>query len=287
MTGILSHNKVCNIEDFQDNDLRSVIRTVFAHEIQRFGENFPAGYEYRKYWEVAMTVRAMRDAGILNRSSEVLGIGVGNEPTIFWLTNHVGRVFATDLYMESGTWSEYSNVSMLINPEIHWPGKWNPRRLVVQHMNALELIYEDNSFDAIFSSSSIEHFGTIEDVRRSLHEMHRVLKPGGLLTLSTEFRVEGPSPGLQGILLFDSQQTRDTFLDHRKWELTSAFDFSLSEATRRNVKSFSESLMDYNNHIQQHGMIVHHKQDWSSYPMVILRHGPFVWTSMHLSMRKR
>src|SRR5262249_30029272 len=108
---------------------------------------------------------------------------------------------------------------------------WNPRRLVVQHMNALELNYEDECFDGIFSSSSIEHFGELPDVRRSIEEIYRVLRPGGVLALATEYRLEGPPPGLPGTLLFDEEQLRSVLLDGFDWELASPLDLSVSEET--------------------------------------------------------
>ena len=91
---------------------------------------------------------------------------------------------------------------MLTDPDLHWPFEWNPRRLVVQHMDALDLRYEDESFDGVFSGSSIEHFGGHAEAERSMDEMFRVLRPGGICAIATEFRLAGPSPGLPGCLLF-------------------------------------------------------------------------------------
>jgi hypothetical protein len=66
---------------------------------------FPTGVEFRKYWEVAMTLRALRTFGAVHPGSELLGIGAGAEAGLFWLSNHVRRVFATDLYIvEDTTW---------------------------------------------------------------------------------------------------------------------------------------------------------------------------------------
>ena len=129
-----------------------------------------------------MAVMALGAGGALRGDADILGVGAGNEPTQFWLTCCARRVFATDLYL-GGDWSESASSSMLLNPAIHWPGRWNKRRLVVQHMDGRELHFEDASLDGVFSSGSIEHFGGYEDVRRSIREMHRVLKPGGWVTL--------------------------------------------------------------------------------------------------------
>ncbi len=48
-----------------------------------------------------MSLRAFRDLGVLGPESDVLGVGAGAEATIFWLTNHCRRVFATDLYFDN------------------------------------------------------------------------------------------------------------------------------------------------------------------------------------------
>jgi hypothetical protein len=56
-------------------------------------------------------------------------------------------------------------------------------------MDARRLEFEDESFDFVFSASSIEHFGSVEDIETALREMHRVLKPGGACVLTTEIKL--------------------------------------------------------------------------------------------------
>jgi SAM-dependent methyltransferase len=271
----LSYNKLCDVEDFGDPELRGVIRDVCAYDVERFGPTFPRGREYRKYWEIAMAVRALRDYGALGSTAEVLGIGAGIEPTIFWLTRHARRVFATDLYLEPGDWAYTAQTPMLVDPGEFAPYSWNPRRLVVQHMNALELRYEDGSFDGIFSSSSIEHFGTLEDVRRSAEEMFRVLKPGGVAAISTEFRLAGPAPGLPGILMFDELQLHASVVGDLRWTLVSPLDLSLSSETYESGVPFEEAAAD-----------VRAGRDWSRYPHIVLTQDDLVWTSVHLTLQK-
>lgn len=48
--------------------------------------------------------------------------------------------------------------------------------------NALDLPYEDNSFDVVITFETIEH---VDDGDKFLREMHRVLKPGGVFICST------------------------------------------------------------------------------------------------------
>jgi SAM-dependent methyltransferase len=284
--GGLSYNKLCEIEDFEHAELRGLIRMLFSHELKRFGPDFPKGREYRKYWEVAMTYRALQDFGALHEGSQILGVGAGNEPTIFLLTRSAGRVFATDLYLAEGTWSESANASMLTDPARHWPSAWNPLRLVVQHMDALSLRYEDESFDGIFSSSAIEHFGDYEAVQRALAEMHRVLRRGGILALSTEFRLEGSSAGLPEILMFDESELLENIISPFSWTLVSPLELSLSRETRALELSFSAAAADVRAHVSRYGGLFYHELEWSSYPHVLLREGELLWTSLHLVLRK-
>jgi SAM-dependent methyltransferase len=276
--GRLGHCKLCELADFADPELRELIRDVYEGDREHFGDaGFPAGREYRKYWEVAMTLRSFRDLGVLREDARVLGVGAGREATIYWLTRHVGEVVATDLYETQDDWSESdSSADMLTDPGRYWDGDWNPERLTVRHMDGLRLDFEDESFDAIFSSSSVEHFGDFPDVRRSVEEMFRVLRPGGVLALATEFRVEGDRIGYPGLLRFDEPELRALLLDGLWWDPATPFELQLSDETRATAVEMREAIAD-----QESG-----KRGWTRYPHLVLRHEQFLWTSVHAALIK-
>lgn len=69
-------------------------------------------------------------------------------------------------------------------------------RLEVQ--DATRLGYADDTFDSVVCISVLEHVGRGQDAR-ALSEMWRVLKPGGMLHLTTDV----------------AQQPKDVFVDHR------------------------------------------------------------------------
>lgn len=282
----MSHCKVCELGDFADPALMPVLREVFAHELERFGPEFPVGFEYRKHWEVAMAVRSLTDLGVVHDRAEILGVGAGNEPTIFYLTNLVKRVFATDIYLDPGVWKEFADSSMLLDPGRHWPFAWNPRRLVVQHMDALDLAYEDNTFDGIFSSSSVEHFGEVKDVERSMDEMFRVLRPGGVLSLSTEYRLEGDTMGVPGCLMFSREEMLEHLVGDRDWSLVSPFSTQVSTQTREAEGLQDELMADFEGHLDEEGSVGYHELEFTRWPQVMMRKGPLVWTSAHLALRK-
>ena len=288
----LGYCKLCELADFRDPDLRALIRDMADCGDDR--PDFPDGEEHRKDWEIAMSARALRDLGALRPDAEILGIGAGQERTIFWLTRHVRRVFATDLYLTDDSWSARdSGAGMLVEPEKHAQIAWNPGRLVVQHMNALELRYEDESFDGIFSSGSIEHFGELPDIRRSIEEMYRVLKPGGVAAVATEYRLEGPPPGLPGTVLFDEAELRQVLFDGMDWEPASPLDTSISEETmsapvefdslfRHREPTFTQKLRDLL------GLEVEFEVEHvpTPYPHIVVRKDPYLWTSVHVAFVK-
>lgn len=134
----------------------------------------------RKEWEVEQAFKALRDV-----KGTILGVGAGIENTIAKLSHTADLVIATDLYDKMDRWG------IPIDPTVEDPSKFfadpiNMARVQFFNMNAKELKFVDNFFDGIFSSSSIEHFGTMDDIKRAVDEMYRVLKVGGLLAISTE-----------------------------------------------------------------------------------------------------
>jgi len=243
---VVSYNSVLNLEHFQEDEFRKLVREAFAHGAKAF-DDFPDGREMAKIWEITQAIRGLRDFGALRPDAELLGVAAGHEHTVFYLTNYVRRVFATDLYATNENWQEAAR-GMLSEPEqFATPGmKWAPERLVVQHMDALKLSYEDNSFDGIFSCGSIEHFGSLENVSQSAREMGRVLKRGGVLTLSTEFRLEGnpESVGIPGALIFTEEMLREYVVEASGLRLVDDISTSVTPATAAAAYPLEEAILN-------------------------------------------
>ena len=265
----LGHNKLCELEDFRDQTLGRWIRELAPRDAEAFSD-FPVGREHRKYWEFAQNARSLSDFGAIHGDAEILGVGAGVETTIFWATNHVRRVFATDLYLDPGVWKTDARQSMLASPGEHAFLPWNEQRLVVQHMNALDLHYEDESFDGVFSSSSIEHFGEWEHVQRALAEIWRVLKPGGIATLTTEFRLRGRKRGFPGVLVFSAAELDNVIIRPLPWELVEPLDLRLSESTLATEVTLADTIAG----------------TAPDFPHIVVRNGRILFTSVHLALRK-
>lgn len=271
----LTLNKPCEIEDFGSPELVRIIRCVYPHNVQRKGPSYPHGMEYRKDWEVAMAVLAMERHGALSNNAFVLGVGAGQEITTFYLTNFVRWVFATDLYANpSEEWHDAAPLAMLTSPETLSPIPCRPNRLVVQHMDGRSLRYEDGTFDAIYSSSSIEHFGDWEDVASAAREMGRVLKPGGLLTLSTEYRLTGEGKGLPGVLMFNQEELFSLIVGPSGLTPVGRPRFSVSERTLATAMSHAEAM--------EQG-----RQGQVPLPQIVYEYQGYTFCPYHLALTKK
>jgi SAM-dependent methyltransferase len=169
--------KLCDLADFGDPEVRERIRSIVPGHDERAELR-------RKFWEYALLTLFLEDVEKLNEQTVALSVGAGHEEVLFWLTNRVGRVVATDIYGE-GTFVEADD-AMLRDPSRFAPYAYRDDRLDVRHMDARSLEFEDASFDVVFSLSSIEHFGSTHDVQQAAREVGRVLRPGGYAFIVTE-----------------------------------------------------------------------------------------------------
>jgi SAM-dependent methyltransferase len=170
--------KLCDLADFEDPELRARIREIAPG---------PEEEElHRKNWEYAMVALFLEDVGLLKDDARVLSVGAGHEEVLFWLANKMGRVVATDLYGEGDFSSREAMMTMLDDPSAFAPYPYREDRLEVRKMDGRALDFPDASFDAVFSLSSIEHFGKPAEISQAAREIGRVLRPGGYAFLVTE-----------------------------------------------------------------------------------------------------
>jgi SAM-dependent methyltransferase len=186
--------KLCDLRDFDDPRLRAQLREIAG-----------PGYEpreelRRKFWEYAMLGLYLEEVGALREDAHALAVGAGHEEPLFWMANSIAHVTATDIYGEGGFAEHEADSSMLTKPEAFAPYPYRQDHLEVRSMNALALGFPDDSFDVVFSLSSIEHFGAPSQVAQAAGEMARVLRPGGHLVIVTECLIRShplDSPMLQ------------------------------------------------------------------------------------------
>jgi SAM-dependent methyltransferase len=224
-------NCLCWIEDWDHPARLASMRRLLPSYVEDH-PTFPRGFEHRKHWEFAQVAVGLEQLGALGPASLVLAVGAGHEELIFDLTTRAQWVFATDIYGTGSFSSGAADARMLLDPDHFASSPYNRNRLVVQQMDALDLRFEEGTFDAVYSLSAIEHFGAVEGAKRALGEMARVLKPGGIAALTTECIVnDAPAYSAPGQELFTPNALRTLCSSHEDVVPVQELDFSLSDRT--------------------------------------------------------
>ena len=149
---------------------------------------------HRKPYEFTQLVYGSRRLGALREDSTILSVGAGHELLLYWLANHARQVVATDMY--EGVWQgvqgREGDPNVVARPEDYAPFPYRRDHLTFLKMDGLHLGLATGVFDLAYSLSSIEHFGSLAAASAAVAEMGRVLKPGGILALATEYVLGGP-----------------------------------------------------------------------------------------------
>lgn len=172
--------KICGTEDWFQPDFHYTVREIFGAK-----SSF-----HRKQWEFVAIFLTLASRGKLDGGCRGISFGAGKESLLFHLAQFCEQVVATDLYSSDTVWQEarVEIQTSLKNAVLEKsPVPVDPERIDVQHMNMLDLEYEDASFDFCYSSSVFEHIGHEEEFVQHLREAKRVLKPDGVYALTTEF----------------------------------------------------------------------------------------------------
>lgn len=148
---------------------------------------------HRKAFEWTQCIFGLEQLGALNSEARVVGVAAGHECVLFYLCNRVREVVATDLYAGDfiGGLAAEADPAFLTDPGRFAPFPYRAERLQPMVADALHLPFENATFDVVYSLSSIEHFGGHAGSARAMREMARVLRPGGVVCVATEWILEG------------------------------------------------------------------------------------------------
>lgn len=179
--------KVCDVEDFAD--------PAFLERCRELRPDLDLDWQFdRKTWESAMATFLLEDAGLLD-GADILSVGAGREAVLFWLAQRARRLVAVDIYGEGEFAASDAPAAMLSDPQRFSPFAGPVPALEVLSLDARSMPeLEDECFDAVYSLSSIEHFGTRAHIRAAAAEIGRVLRPGGYAYLATELILDPASP---------------------------------------------------------------------------------------------
>lgn len=189
-------------------------KEIKAKEIANYlKEVFEGDKLYRsnfRGWDFEMIMKH----GEFDENDVVLDTGAMHSYFSIYLAQFVKTVITTD----DLSWAERDYFSKSGLPE---PKEW--MRIVSEKTNGRvlgevadvrALPYATENFDKVLSISTIEH---IDDDAKAMYEMMRVLKPGGLLLMTTEYGKPKPYSEIDGSYyrIYDKQSLSDLIGEHK------------------------------------------------------------------------
>lgn len=234
---------------------------------------------YRKQWEIVTELMAVEDC--LGDEALVLVVGAGREPTLFYLSRLAKLVFATDLYLTPGVWVDTADTKIMTATEEAmtapdanspaWMHEQQPWRIVGLHRDGRALRLPSDLFDAVICTSSIEHFGAYDvdaNPQMAAAEMARVLKPGGVLSITTEYKISGEGVGWPGVRLFDAADLHRLIIEPSGCDFA-PMDLTVSKATLATAFPLERRVNGECPPVE-----------------AVLTHQGYTFTSVHLALRK-
>jgi SAM-dependent methyltransferase len=293
--GALRFNKACEIEDFSHPDLAPLVHDDLGGPPRLDRAAVPPWD--RKQWEVAMAVRTLETFGAVHPQAGILGVAAGMEDTIYRLAPLVREITVVDRYLQPGEWDSFAAPWMTVAPELGMrvrPGRQpEPAAALVRaaHMDARRLRFADNTFDGIFSSGSIEHVGGLDDIAHAAYEMGRVLKPGGVLSISTELLLWGPAdPHVMitgNMILLRRDQILRYIVEASGLELVDDLATDISAPTRATRQAIGHAFAVHGARTAEAGVRAAGWSDrlWTR-PYIVLEHVGYLFGSVHIALRK-
>ena len=283
--GRMKMNKLCCIEDWENLEVKEIITNIqditYYNKCQGILARKP-GQIHRKDWEWTLGIIAMRRFGKLNDNNIALGIGAGRELILFYLANHLGHVYATDLY-STKEWEDFAPADFPENPSKYSPFPYNQSALTVLRMNGTRMEYPSDSFDIVFSFSSIEHFGGegYSGALESLKEMERVLKPGGIAIVATEYIINNKNPPDLTNQFYNERKIYSHLIDRLDvMKLVEPLDLAISP------KTLDKGIIDASNAVDWDTSKVDDDFKHTN-PYIVIRLGNILVTSIMLVFQKK
>lgn len=281
-------NKLCDLKDWDNAEIKELISELQNVTLDSYihRKNWSIikgnilqprkqGYIHRKDWEWSMGILAMQKLGKLNKDNIALGIGVGREEILFHLTNKLKHVYATDIY-DGKQWENFAPSDFPENPKKYSPIPYNEEALTVLRMDGTKIEFPSQSFDIVFSFSSIEHFGgeNHEGSLKSLREIERVLKQQGIAIIATEFIINDKDHQE----FFNRKTIYSDLIDKLdSLKLVEPLDLRLTTTTIDTFMDYSECVYwDTSN-----------DEDFKSrHPLIVIKNKDILFTSVMLVFKK-
>jgi len=262
-------SSLCNVAAYKDAHWMELFRdlSTYSYDAHIFGAD-SAPNIYRKGWEWTQAIWGLEQLDMIQPHHKAIGVGAGRECVIFWLGDRLRTVVASDLYGGAG-WSDTggreADQAVLEDPQRFCPRPIRSDVIEFKTLDGTDLsIYPADTFDFGWSLSSIEHFGSHERAADAVRELARVIRPGGVVALATEYLL---LPEQTHVEYFNRQDLED-------FVINATPDLELVEWSLPPADFLIDSIVFPNgiDRVRRH---------------VVLNDGSVQWTSVLLFLRKK
>jgi SAM-dependent methyltransferase len=282
--GKMRLNKLCCIEDWENQEVKEIIPKLqditYYNKCQGILARKP-GQIHRKDWEWTLGIIALKRFGKLNEKNTAIGVAAGKELVLFYLANRLGHLYATDLY-NTKDWENFAPADFPEDPSKYSPFPYNQSALTALRMDGTQLEFPSDSFDIVFSFSSIEHFGgeNYSGALKSLKEMERVLKPGGIAIVATEYIINNKNPPDLTNQFYNERTIYSHLIDKLdRMKLVEPLDLTISQ------KTLDKGIIDASNAVDWDTSRV--DDDFKrANPYIVIKLGNILVTSIMLVFQK-
>ncbi|MCR9138516.1 MAG: class I SAM-dependent methyltransferase [Alphaproteobacteria bacterium] len=280
----LPRTKLIDATDFNHPELLPFLKAVAEVDGMAFGNGdmeFPAD---TTHWQDAMSLRVFDQFGLFELPGRlVAGIGAGMGDLAFQMASQGAVVVAADRYLDATPLSAYAPADMLVRPE-GYSNRTYPRGGVMPlHADPRALALPSGFFDAVYAANVLEHLSSAEEVQAAAVEIGRVLKPGGIASISTEFLLQAPERATWSRgnwQLFSPELIESTivtpsglaFVD-REYETQPS---ELTFAGKRILTDFAEQSRSFKDL----------KAARNLHPNLVMYHDGFLFCSIHITLQK-
>jgi SAM-dependent methyltransferase len=264
-------NELTNLDKWSNPEWLQMHLELSAYSVAKHCFSSDKNLAYRKGWEWTQAIYGLKLLGAIQPHAKGLGVGAGHEPLLFYFADRIAEVIGTDLY-GNAQWSarggKEADAAILDDAARYCPRDFDRSKLRLMVMDGTDLKFKDNSFDFVWSLSSIEHFGSHRAARESIREMARVVKSAGFVVIATEFIIgpEGQS--------------------HPEYFTRSEFDKFVLRASRKLVPIQSMSYALPSAESLANPIKVGTKEGRRIRPHVVLHDGNVQWTSAIVFFKK-
>lgn len=188
----MQFSKSIDLDDFSANELTPYLDAITHSEMALFGIENPPIVCDSLNWRAAMTLYSFDAHRIIEQGKTFAQIGTISDHVIDFLRNKGAVVFPIHSYSQCLTNPIATFVECIQKSSYCVANRSHESNTIPVFSDPRALELPSNFFDGVYTSGIMETAGSLDAVEAIAAEIGRILKPGGIASICTLLRLEGP-----------------------------------------------------------------------------------------------